>query len=115
MRKSEILVAAIGVVAFSFVGLGAIMLANAPELSAPPAKPKEANPGYDRDDLRSKVIGKTPAEVRQVLGEPSCIMFAPDGNPHWMYIGKTVDPVSGVPDLALILHFLADLVYDVTF
>jgi hypothetical protein len=66
-----------------------------------------------RDDFKSMVLGKTPAEVIKAVGKPDETSDVDDST--WLYRERTLDPVTRKPDARIRLSFEKGVVKAVRF
>lgn len=76
--------------------------------------PKKKPPS--REDFKKAVMGKTKAEVLELLGKPESTSGVPDSSDSWVYPRATYDPVADKPDARALVIFSRDgIVKDVMF
>ena len=106
----------LGLQPWTWFGLGAgavAVLLTAVAVFAPPRPP--AGPAvYDRDEFRSLLVGKTEAEVLDLVGRPDSTQDAAAGR-AWYYDRRTRDPVTGKTDARVQVLFAGDRVASVNF
>jgi hypothetical protein len=87
--------------------LGYLFTARTAVAPAPPAA-TVAGPvkkTYTREEFKKAVMGKTMEEVRALLGAPDKTRDAAGGVVRWHYNQRTVDPVTGKPDIFAEVNF----------
>lgn len=113
MRQSRILilsiVAAVGLAAVLFVGMGTIAVVIYSRQPAPAPLPT-------RDEMREQLKGKTPEEVLAIVGRPTSADDDDKGRPRYWSVRKRVyDPVSGVTSESMGIWFANGRVDEVKF
>lgn len=69
---------------------------------------RAAKKTYPRAELRKTLVGKTQAEVREVLGKPDSTRGYDDGTDCWVYEDLSFDPVAEKVDSLLFVRFGKD-------
>ena len=75
---------------------------------------RRAKTVYGRDEFKRLVVGKTQAEVKGMLGDPSKTSEA-DGETIWQYEAVTVDPANEKTDSSAVLRFKDGKVANIEF
>lgn len=68
-----------------------------------------------RSEFRGKIMGLSPDEVVAAIGKPDDTQELFPGEPTWIYLERTSDPITGKVDKGVIVMFRHERVYLVSY